>query len=71
MALEKDGWDEFRQLFLKTVTDFEKLKDDVVQLRIEQAIIKFKLFMWGALGAAVGTGLLNLVIWLITRKAIP
>jgi hypothetical protein len=65
---EKGGWTEFRQLFLKTMTDFDKLREEVIQLKIEQAVIKFKLFMWGAVGASVATGLFNLALWLLRDK---
>lgn len=65
----KNGWAEFRQLFLKTVEDFDKLRNEVVQLKIDIAVIKVKLFMWGAIGAMVGTGLFNFVIEYIKAKS--
>lgn len=65
-----NGWSEFRQLFLKSISDFEKLRDDVVQLKIDQAVIKFKLFMWGAVGATIGTATFNLAIWLIRERVL-
>ena len=68
---EKNGWAEFRQLFLKTVGELDKVKEDVVNIKIEIAVIKFKLFMWGAIGACVGTGAFNLFIWLISKKLTP
>jgi hypothetical protein len=67
---EKNGWGEFRQLFLKAMDDFDKIKEDVIQLKIDQAVIKFKLFMWGAIGATLGTAMFNLAIWVIKEKVI-
>ena len=65
---EKNGWGEFRQLFLKTIDDFDKLREDVVQLKIGQAVVQVKIFVWGAVGATIGTGVFNLLIWVIKEK---
>jgi hypothetical protein len=66
---DKGGWGEFKQLFLRTLDDFDKLRDDVVQLKIEQAVIKVKLFLWGAAGASMATALFNFLIWFINGKS--
>lgn len=63
--MERDSFGEFKQLFLKMVDDVEKLRDEQVNMKISQAVLKVKIAFWGAVGATIATGLFNLIVWLM------
>lgn len=48
--------------------DMKGLQNDINGIKVEVAVLKVKIALWGFVGAAIGTGLLNLLFHFLARR---
>jgi hypothetical protein len=60
-----NGWQEYSQYVLNSLKELKELREQVVGFRIELAVLKVKVALWGAVGGVFGTALGTLIIQLL------
>ena len=60
-----NGWQEYSQYVLNSIKELKELREQVTGFRIELAVLKVKVALWGAVGGVVGTALGTLIIQLL------
>jgi len=60
-----NGWTEYSKYVLNSIQEIKELRDVVNGFRVELAVLKIKVALWGAIGGIVGTALGTLAIQLI------
>jgi len=75
MTNSNDDWKEWSQYVRIGLTElkdkYEKMKEDLLQIRLELVTLKVKIAIWGAIGAIIGTGVIELVIDFLKKKGAP
>jgi hypothetical protein len=62
-----NGWPQWSKYVLASIQEIKELREVVNQFRVELAVLKIKVALWGAVGAVLGTGLATLVIQVIMQ----
>lgn len=60
-----NGWQEYSQYVLNSIKELKDLREQVTGFRIELAVLKVKVALWGAVGGIIGTALGTLIIQLL------
>jgi hypothetical protein len=58
----ENGWAEYSQYVLNALGEVKELRELVTKFRIELAVLKVKVALWGAFGGVLGTMVGTLVI---------
>lgn len=61
-------WSKFVRLELERLgNSSEASQKDLTEMKVSIAVLKAKAVIWGCVGAAVGTGLLNFLFFLLRK----